>query len=100
MGNIFLILDENEHLKRQSGETVQHFSARFNRVYNVFPTDIRPPSGLAHLHFPEDFDPEVAFQLRERNTVTLEEIKNAAVDVEANLLSKRSKLRAEEKTRT
>jgi hypothetical protein len=100
MGNIFLILDEYEHLKRQSGETVQHFSARFNRVYNALPVDIRPPPGLAHLHFPDAFDPEMAFQLRERNTATLEEMQNVAVDVEANLLNKKAKLEALRKNKT
>jgi hypothetical protein len=94
MGNVFLILEEYDHLKRQSGETVQHFSARFNKVYHSMPADIRPPPGLAHLHFPDAFDPEMAFQLRERNTATLEEMKNIAVDVEANLLNRKAKLKA------
>jgi hypothetical protein len=41
----------------------------------------------------------MTFQLRERNTATLEEMQKIAVDVEANLLNKRSKLRAKEKDR-
>jgi hypothetical protein len=36
----------------------------------------------------------MAFQLRERNTATLEEMKNVAVDVEANLLNRKAKLKA------
>ena len=64
------------------------------------PVDIRPPPGSAHLHFPDAFDPEMAFQLRERNTATLEEMQNIAVDVEANLLNKKAKLKAEEIDRT
>jgi hypothetical protein len=64
------------------------------------PADIRPPPGSAHLHYPDAFDPEMTFQLRERNTATLEEMQKIAVDVEANLLHKRSKLREEEKDRT
>jgi hypothetical protein len=59
--------------------------------------DIRPPSGSAHLHFPDAFDPEMAFQLRERNTASLEEMQSIAVDVETNLLIKRSKLKDKEK---
>jgi hypothetical protein len=39
----------------------------------------------------------MAFQLRERNTTTLEEMQNIAVDVEANLLIKRSKVKNKEK---
>jgi hypothetical protein len=97
MGNVFLILEEYDHLKRQPGETVQHFSARFNKVYHSMPVDIRPPPGLALLHYPDAFDPEMAFQLRERDTATLEEMKNIAVDVEANLLNKKEKLKAVKK---
>jgi hypothetical protein len=48
MGNVFLILEEYDHLKRQPGETVHQFSARFNKVYHAMPVDIRPPPGLAH----------------------------------------------------
>ena len=58
------------------------------------PTDIRPPPSLALLHYPYAFDPEMAFQLRERDTTTLEEMKNISVDVEANLLNKKEKLKA------
>ena len=64
------------------------------------PIDIRPPPGSTHLHFLDAFDPEMAFQLRERNIATLEEMQNIAVDVEANLLNKKAKLKAEEKDRT
>jgi hypothetical protein len=97
MRNVFLILEEYDHLKRWPGETVPQFSARFNKVYHAMPTDISPPPGSAHLHYPYAFKPEMEFQLRERNTVTLEEMKNTAVDVEAHLLIKRSKVKNKEK---
>ena len=96
MGNIFLILEEYEHLKRQPGETVHQFSARFNQVYHAIPADIRPPPGAAHLHYPDAFDPEMTFQLRERNTASLEEMQKIAVDVETNLLIKRTQLKDKE----
>jgi hypothetical protein len=98
MGNVFLILEEYDHLKRKPGETIQQFSARFNKVYHAIPVDIRPPPGSAHLHFPDAFDPEMAFQLRERNTASLEEMQSIAVDVETNLLIKRSKLKDKERS--
>jgi hypothetical protein len=97
MRNVFLILEEYDHLKRHPGETIQQFSTRFNKVYHAMPVDIRPPPGSSHLHFPDAFDPEMAFQLRERNTATLEEMKNIAVDVETNLLIKRLKVKNKEK---
>jgi hypothetical protein len=87
------ILEEYEHLKRKPGETVHQFSARFNQAYHAIPADIRPPPGAAHLHYPDAFDPEMSFQLRERNTASLEEMQKIAVDVETNLLIKRSKLK-------
>ena len=76
---------------------MKHFSARFNQVYNSMPVDIRPPLGLALLHYPDSFDLEMEFQLRERNTTTLKEMKDSAISVEANLLIKRSKLEAEDR---
>jgi hypothetical protein len=100
MRNVFLILEEYDHLKRHPGETVPQFSARFNKVYHAMPADIRPPPGSAHLHYPNAFDPEMTFQLRERNTATLEEMQKIAVDVEANLLNRKAKIREEDKDRT
>jgi hypothetical protein len=97
MRNVFLILEEYDHLKRKPGETVQQFLASFNEVYHSIPMDVRPPPGLAKLHFPYAFDPEMAFQLRERNTASLEDMQNIAFDVEANLLIKRSKVKNKEK---
>jgi len=97
MGNVFLILEEYDHLKRKPGEIIHQFSARFNKVYHAIPADIRPPLGSAHLHYPDAFDPEMTFQLRERDTISLEEMQKVAVDVEANLLIKRSKVKKKEK---
>jgi len=68
----FLILEEYNHLKSQPGETVQHFSAIFNQVYYSMHADIKTPPILAILHYPDAFDPGMAFQLREMNTTTLE----------------------------
>jgi hypothetical protein len=99
MGNVFLILEEYDHLKRNPGETVHQFSARFNKVYHAMPADIRPPPGSTHLHFPDAFNPDMEFQLRERKIATLEEMQKIAVDVEANLLNKKAKLKAEKKDR-
>ena len=73
---------------------MQHFSAIFNQVYNSMSANIRPPPGLALLHYPDAFDPEMAFQLRERNTTTLKEMQDNEISVEANLLIKNSKIKA------
>jgi len=91
-----LIIEEYNQLKRLPREIVQQFSSRFNQVYFFMPINIRPPPGSAILHYPEAFGLEMEFQLRERNLVTLEEMQNSAVDVEANLLIRREKLKEEE----
>ena len=57
------------------------------------PAKIKPPPGWALLHYPDAFDLEMAFQLREIDPATLEEMKNMAVDVEANMLNKEAKLK-------
>jgi len=36
------------------------------------PSNIRPPPDLTVLHYPKAFDPEIEFQVRERNPSTLE----------------------------
>jgi hypothetical protein len=95
--NPFLILEEYYHLKRHLGETVQQFSARFNQVYHSMLVDINPPRDLSLLHYLDAFDLKMAFQLRERNTITLKEMQYSAISVEAHLLIKRSKLEAEDR---
>ena len=46
------------------------------------------------MHYPDAFDPEVAFQIRERDPSTLEEMKRMEIDVEANMMNREMKLRA------
>jgi len=94
--NLFLIVEGYNQLKRLIGETVQQFSAKFNQVYYSMLVDIRPPPGSALLHYTGAFDPEMEFQLREKNVATLKEIQNNAVNVEAHLLIRRARLKEEE----
>ena len=93
LGNVFLILEEYQNLKRQLGETVQDFSAKFNKVYNAIPTEIKPPLGWALLHYPSSFDPEVEFHIREREPSSLEEMKNIEITVEYNLKCREERLK-------
>ena len=91
-----MIEEEYNQLKRLPGETVQQFSAIFNQVYYSMPVEIRPTPGSDLLHYPGAFDPEMEFQLRERNIATLHEMQNSAVNVEAHLLIRRARLKEEE----
>lgn len=94
----FQILSEYENLKRGPQETVQDYCTRFNNVYNAIPQNLRPPPDLALIKFPDAFDSDKAYQLRERAPITLEDMQSIAVSVEANLISKRARARAERRT--
>jgi hypothetical protein len=53
---------------------VQDYCIRFNNIYNAIPVDIKPPQGLDLINFPDGFDADMSYQIRERNYVTLEEM--------------------------
>eukprot|EP00253_Pinus_taeda_P016840 PITA_16840 len=82
-------------MKRNSNETVQEFTTWFNLVYNSIPNYIKPQPGLVLLHYPDAFDPNMAYQIRERDPATLEEMQRNAISVEANFLIKKSKIKPE-----
>ena len=70
---------------------------RFNNVYNALPPDLKPPQGSALNKFPEGFDPEMAYQLRETDPLTLEDMKKEALAVEANLMEKIARMKNEKR---
>jgi hypothetical protein len=63
--NPLQILFEYERIKRNQGESVQDFCTRFNNIYNAIPTNIKPPRGLDLIKFPDGFDVDMSYQLRE-----------------------------------
>ena len=91
--NPLQILSEYENIKRNQGETVQDYCIRFNNLYNAISADINPPQGLALIKFLDGFDVDMSYQLRERNSSTLEYMKKSAVSVEENLLARRDRQR-------
>ena len=58
---------------------------------------MKPPLGLALAKFPEGFDLDMAYQLRERDLLTLEYMQRGAISVEANLIEKRARLKSEKR---
>jgi ribonuclease HI len=93
--NPLQILSEYENIRRNQGETVQDYCTRFNNLYNAIPAEIKPPQGLALIKFPDGFDADMSYQLRERNSTTLADMQKSAISVEANLLAKRARQRSE-----
>ena len=53
--------------------------------------------GLALIKFLDGFNPDMAYQLRERDPATLEDMQKIEVSVEENLLSRRARTKAEKK---
>ena len=58
---------------------------------------MKPPQGMNLVKYPEGFDADMAYQLRERDYNTLEDMKKGAVSVEANLIEKKARLRAKKR---
>ena len=58
---------------------------------------MKPPQGLALMKFPDGFDPEMAYQLREREPLTLEDMQRGEISVEANLIAKRARMKSEKR---
>jgi len=93
--NTLHILSKYENIRRGPNETIQDYCTRFNNIYNAIPVNLRPTPDLALIKFPDGFDTNMEFQLRERNHPTLEDMQSVAVSVEANLLAKRARIRNE-----
>ncbi len=47
--------------------------------------------------FPDGFDADMAYQLRDREPATMEDMQKIAVSVEANMLTKRARSKAKKK---
>jgi len=92
------ILFEYYTIKRGPQEAVLDYCARFNSIYNAIPQNLRPPPDVALYKFPDGFDTDMAYQLRERAPQSLAEMQNVVVSVEANLISKRNRVKAERRT--
>ena len=79
------------------GVSVQDYYVRFNTVYNAIPADIKPPMGLALIKFPNGFNADMAYQLRERDPTTLEDMQKNAMSVEENMMTKKARMKTEKK---
>lgn len=95
--NPLQILAEYEQIKRNAGESVQDYCVRFNSVYKEILDHLKLPVGLAMMKFPDGFAVDMAYQLRERELATMEDMQKIVVSIEANLLSKRAREKAEKK---
>jgi len=88
---------EYTNIKRNVGESIQDSCIRFNVAYNAIPDDLKPTRKSTLLKFPDGFDLDMAYQPRERDPATLEEMQKIVVSVEENLNDKGARMKAEKK---
>ena len=72
--NPLQILSEYYNIRRAPNDLIQDYCTRFNDIYNAIPAKIKPPPELALIKFPDGFDVNMSYQLRERNPETLEQM--------------------------
>ena len=83
--NSLHLLTQYNNLRRNPNESVQDFSYKFKKTYDAIPTDVKPPPGAAKLHYADAFSSEFTLLLRERRSVSLEDMMEDATEVEVNL---------------
>lgn len=79
--NLVQALAIYNNLRKANNEPVQYFSNIFNKVYNSIPAHIKTPPWATQLQYAEAFDYEFSILLREREReyVTLADMKNDSV---------------------
>ena len=88
-------MSEFDALKISPAESVQDYCTRYKSVYNSIPTTLKPTPYSVLLKFPDGFDTDMAYQLRERDAQTLEQMQLDDVSVEINILARKARLRNE-----
>jgi hypothetical protein len=66
-------------MRRSPNETVHEFSARFVKVYNLIPTEVKPPPKVAQLRYVDSFESDFSFLLREIRYTSLDDMMNDAI---------------------
>lgn len=54
-------LSQYENIKREVGESVQDYCARFNNIYNAILVNLKPPQYLALIKFLDGFDADMLY---------------------------------------
>ena len=63
------------------------FSKRFNKMYSRISAKIKPTETVEKLTYANSFDHEFSLLLRERKSESLQNMQNAALEVEPNILA-------------
>jgi hypothetical protein len=74
-------------LKRKEGDFVSDFSKQFNKMYNKIHVEIKPTEASTKITYASAFDPDFFLLLRERRATSLNNMQDAALEVESNVLA-------------
>ena len=85
--NSLHLLTQYNNLRRGPNESVQDFSSIFKKTYDAIPADVKPPLGVAKIHYVDAFSSEFTLFLRERRFVSLTDMMDDDIEVEVNLTS-------------
>ena len=77
--NSLHLLTQYNNLKRGPAKSVQDFSTRFMKTYDFIPNDVKPPLGVAKLHYVDAFSSEFTLLLIERIFVSLTDMMDNAI---------------------
>jgi hypothetical protein len=80
-------ITEFGNLRRESGQSVSEFTKKFNRMYSKIPAEIKPTATSAKITYANAFDAKFCLMLRERRSITLDDMKNETLEVESNILA-------------
>jgi hypothetical protein len=80
-------ITEFGNLRRESGQLVSDFIKKFNRMYSKIPVEIKPTATSTKITYSNAFDAKFCFLLRERRFVTLDDMQDATLEVESNILA-------------
>lgn len=70
--------------KGNAKSSVTEIIKRFNKLYDSFPVEITPPHATSKVVFSRAFKSYFGFTVRERKSLTLDQIQTDALEVEAN----------------
>jgi len=79
----YFLIDFNA-IKRKLEEEVNEFIKKFNKMYNSFQEEIKPPPAGEKVVFTGAFDSDFGFSLRERRSPTLDQIHTDDLNLNRN----------------
>ena len=85
--NDLQLLTQYNNMRRSPNEMIQDFSARFIKVYNSIPTEVKPPPRAAQLRYDDSFESDFSLLLREMRSTSLDDMMSDPIEFEVNLMA-------------